>query len=66
MNELPLGGKVELTFEVPAGFEGSVYSTDDLLADGDAVWAELPFSMIENSYARITLQSTGTYVWFSR
>lgn len=66
VNEMPFGSTVELTFEVPAGFEVAVYSTDALLADGDTVWTEIPFSMVDDAHARITLQSTGTYVWFSR
>ncbi len=66
VNELPFGSKVELTFEVPAVFDGAVYFTDDVAADGNTAWVEVPLTMIDKTHARIILQSTGTYAWFSR
>ncbi|HMR99947.1 MAG TPA: M10 family metallopeptidase C-terminal domain-containing protein [Anaerolineales bacterium] len=61
VNEIPFGSKVEFTFEVPAGFEGGAY-----FSNGDAEWVELPFVMVNDTHASISLQSTGTYAWFAR
>jgi len=66
VNELPFGSKVELTFEIPAGFDGNASYTVEVPSTSDAEWTMIPLVLVDDTHARITLQSTGTYAWFSR